>query len=165
VNLRSIDLNLLVALEALLSEVIDGLRLAHGDRPEVRLAVEGHGGYVHVTPDRLVQVFENVLANARSFASPDAVVDVSLMFSDGRCRIEVADRGPGIPDGHLDRVFDRFFTYRPDDLSDRGQHAGLGLSIARTIVQGYGGTIAARNRPGGGAVFEIRLPLGAGGRA
>jgi two-component system sensor histidine kinase ChvG len=154
-----------VNVEALLSQVIDGLRLAHGDRPEVRLAVEGHGGYVRVTPDRLVQVFENVLANARSFAPPDTVVDVSLMFSDGRCRIEVADRGPGIPDGHLDRVFGRFFTYRPDDLSDRGQHAGLGLSIARTIVQGYGGTIAARNRPGGGSVFEIRLPLGADGRA
>jgi two-component system, OmpR family, sensor histidine kinase ChvG len=153
-----------VNVEALLSEVIDGLRLAHGDRPEVRLAVEGHGGFVRASPDRLVQAFENVLANARSFAPPITVVDVSLMSSDGGCRIEVSDQGPGIPDGHLDRVFDRFFTYRPDDVTDRGQHAGLGLSIARTIVQGYGGTIAARNRAGGGSVFEIRLPLTQAGR-
>ncbi len=148
-----------VDVQALLSEVIDGLRLAHGDRPEVRLGVEGHRGYVRASPDRLVQAFENVLANARSFAPPNTEVDVSLISSDGRCRIDVSDRGPGIPDGHLDRVFDRFFTYRPDDVRGRGQHAGLGLSIARTIVQGYGGTIAARNRDGGGSVFEIRLPL------
>lgn len=148
-----------VNVEALLSEVIDGLRLAHGDRPEVRLAVEGHGGSVRASPDRLVQAFENILANARSFAPPDTVVDVSVISSDGRCRIDISDRGPGIPAGHLDRVFDRFFTYRPDDVTDRGQHAGLGLSIARTIVQGYGGTIAGRNRAGGGSVFEIRLPL------
>lgn len=148
-----------VNVEALLSDVIGGLRLAHGDHPEVRLAVDGHGGSVRASPDRLVQAFENVLANARSFAPPNTVVDVSLVSGDGRCRIEISDRGPGIPDGHLDRVFDRFFTYRPDDAPDRGQHAGLGLSIARTIVQGYGGTIAARNRDGGGSVFEIRLPL------
>ena len=153
-----------VNVEALLSDVIDGLRLAHGERPEVRLSVEGHGGYVRASPDRLVQAFENVLANARSFAPPDTVVDVSLLSGDGRCRIDVSDRGPGIPAGHLDRVFDRFFTYRPDDVRDRGQHAGLGLSIARTIVQGYGGTIAARNRAGGGSVFEIRLPLARAGR-
>jgi hypothetical protein len=48
------------------------------------------------------------------------------MYSDGRCRIEVSDRGPGIPDGHLDRVFDRFFTYRPDNVADRGQPRVLG---------------------------------------
>jgi two-component system, OmpR family, sensor histidine kinase ChvG len=148
-----------VNVEALLSQVIDGLRLAHGDRPEVRLAVDGHAGSVRASPDRLAQAFENVLANARSFAPPDTVVDVSLVSSDGRCRIEISDRGPGIPDGHLDRVFDRFFTYRPYDVTDRGQHAGLGLSIARTIVQGYGGAISARNRAGGGSVFELRLPL------
>ena len=154
-----------VDVEALLSEVIDGLRLAYGDRPEVRLAVEGHGGYVRASPDRLVQAFENVLANARSFSPAETIVDVRLTCSDGHCRIEISDRGPGIPDGHLDRVFDRFFTYRPDAVTDRGQHAGLGLSIARTIVQGYGGTIAARNRPDGGSVFEIRLRLSADGRA
>ena len=148
-----------VNVEALLSDVIGGLRLAHGDHPEVRLAVDGHGGSVRASPDRLVQAFENVLANARSFAPPNTVVDVSLVSGEGRCRIEISDRGPGIPDAHLDRVFDRFFSYRPDDVPDRGQHAGLGLSIARTIVQGYGGTIAARNRDGGGSVFELRLPL------
>jgi signal transduction histidine kinase len=53
-------------------------------------------------------------------------------------------------------VFERFFTYRP--VSGRGDHVGLGLAIARRIVEGYGGSIVARNRDGGGASFEVRLP-------
>lgn len=53
-------------------------------------------------------------------------------------------------------MFDRFFSYRPGE--ERREHLGLGLAIARQIVQSYGGTIEARNRDGGGAVFEISLP-------
>jgi two-component system sensor histidine kinase ChvG len=72
--------------------------------------------------------------------------------------VAVSDRGPGIPPGHLDRVFDRFFSYRPASGNDR-RHTGLGLAIARTIVHGYGGTISAENRNEGGSRFVIRLPL------
>jgi signal transduction histidine kinase len=69
----------------------------------------------------------------------------------------VDDRGPGIPEAHLDRIFDRFFSWRPDGPGRNG-HTGLGLAIVKAIVDGYGGSIAARNRPGGGARFEVRLP-------
>jgi signal transduction histidine kinase len=104
-------------------------------------------------------VFENVLANALSFAPPASTVDVSLeRTADGWCRITIADRGPGLPPGHLERVFDRFFSYRPDASGDR-THTGLGLSIAQTIVHGCGGTITAANRSGGGSCFVIRLPV------
>jgi two-component system sensor histidine kinase ChvG len=72
--------------------------------------------------------------------------------------VAIADRGPGIPSAHLDRVFERFFTYRPVESTGGSGHAGLGLAIARTIVQGYGGTITASNRADGGACFDIRLP-------
>ena len=78
--------------------------------------------------------------------------------------LTVSDRGPGIPREHLDRVFDRFFSYRPADV-DRGEaggkngHTGLGLAITRAVVEGCGGTIAAANRPEGGARFTVRLPL------
>jgi two-component system sensor histidine kinase ChvG len=87
--------------------------------------------------------------------------------------LRVADRGPGIPPEHLQRIFDRFFSYRPaagraqpqavsagtDKPRDpRLEHPGLGLAIVKAIVEGYNGTVCASNREGSGAVFEVRLP-------
>jgi len=142
---------------ALLSDIVQGLRLAHGERPDVRLVV-GQSCSVLGSRDRLSQALENVIVNAKSFAPADSVVDVSLEGADGECRIEIADRGPGIPDAHRERIFDRFFSYRPGDGDEaRSEHAGLGLSIARTIIQSYGGSIIAANRDGGGATFVVRL--------
>jgi two-component system sensor histidine kinase ChvG len=82
---------------------------------------------------------------------------VTLSSDAGSCVVRVADSGPGIPPGHLERVFDRFFSYRPDDKAPR-EHMGLGLAIAKAIVEGYAGSIAARNRDGAGTIIEIRLP-------
>src|SRR5262249_12183342 len=143
----------------LLGDVVGGVRRAHGGRAAVDLRVRLRPAPVRATAGRLVQVFENVLANAISFAPPGSVVDAALdAEAGGFCRVAICDRGPGIPDAHLDRVFDRFFSYRPATPGDRA-HTGLGLAIARTIVHGCGGTIAAANRPGGGACVTIRLPL------
>ena len=74
--------------------------------------------------------------------------------------IRVLDRGPGIPEEHREKIFHRFFSYRDQAHPSRAQegHTGLGLAIVKAIVEGYGGTITAENRPSGGAVFEIRLP-------
>jgi two-component system, OmpR family, sensor histidine kinase ChvG len=142
----------------LVSEVIEGLKLAHGNEPEVRLVVEAQSR-VHASRDRLAQAFENVLSNARSFAAAETIVDVRVSRDQSHCHIEVADRGLGIPPEHIDRVFERFFSYRPDVDAESGRHTGLGLSIARTIVESYGGTIAGENRSDGpGARFEIELP-------
>jgi two-component system sensor histidine kinase ChvG len=71
--------------------------------------------------------------------------------------VTVRDRGPGIPEEHLGKLFDRFFTYRPDEQRNH-RHTGLGLSIVKAIVEGYGGSVHAGNNPEGGAVFEVRLP-------
>ena len=143
---------------ALVSDVIDGLRLAYGSSPEINLRVEGKRCIVRASTIRVVQALENVLVNARSVAPPDSRVDVVVRTTGSQCLIEVADRGPGIPPAHVERVFERFFSYRPAAAAGAAEHAGLGLAIARSIVQGYRGTIAARNRDGGGAAFEIRLP-------
>ena len=111
---------------------------------------------VRGTRERLAQAFENLLANALSFAPPGSRVDVAVEASAGGFRVEVSDRGPGIPEGHLSRVFERFFSYRPAEKPR--DHLGLGLPIAKQIVESYGGVLTAHNREGGGAVFRIELP-------
>jgi two-component system, OmpR family, sensor histidine kinase ChvG len=142
----------------LVSEVIEGLKLAHGNAPEVRLVVDAQSR-VHASKDRLAQALENVLSNARSFTAPDTIVDVRVTRDHSHCVIDVSDRGPGIPQEHVDRIFERFFTYRPESDAESARHTGLGLSIARTVVESYGGTIEGRNRPDRtGAQFEIKLP-------
>ncbi len=102
---------------------------------------------------RLAQVFDNLIANARSFSAPGGVVRVTLrpetgVDISGRRRdgyeVLVDDDGPGIPQGAFERVFERFYTDRPEQ--GFGQNSGLGLSISRQIVEAHGGRIRALNR-------------------
>jgi signal transduction histidine kinase len=89
-----------------------------------------------------------------------AAAEVSLRSEGAEAVVRVEDRGPGIPDAHLERIFSRFFSYRPKAEAER--HTGLGLSIVKAIVENEGGTVRASNRPSGGACFEVRLPLAPG---
>jgi two-component system sensor histidine kinase ChvG len=115
---------------------------------------------VAMPPDRLAQVLDNLLDNAASFSPPGAAVELAAERRDGQALLSVADSGPGIPESHLDRVFDRFFTFRPAaGPAARDGHAGLGLAIARARAGAHGGTRSAGNRAGGGARVELRLPL------
>lgn len=125
----------------------------------VRVEVTAPPGlpYVSASPERIVQVLENLVDNAVSFAPDGDTVDVTLKCDGRWIECAVRDRGPGMPPAHLERVFDRFFTYRPDDR--QREHTGLGLAIAKQIVESYGGTLVACNRPGGGAEFTFRLPV------
>lgn len=149
-----------VDVPALVSTFVEGFRLSSRSPSAIDLEEAQPGaGLVRASPERLVHVFENVLVNACGFALPGTAVSVRVTADEGFCVVEVADRGPGIPPEHMDRIFDRFFTYRPHESAGRREHAGLGLAIARAIVEGYGGTITAANRPGGGALVTIRLPL------
>ncbi len=119
----------------------------------VTIASPSHPVFVVASEDRLIQAFGNVIDNAISF-SPGLVL-VSIAEEGGEAVVRIDDEGPGIPPEHLERVFERFFTFRPD----RGSHDGLGLSIAHAIIEAYGGTIRASNLAPRGARFEIRLPL------
>lgn len=142
---------------ALLQEIVRGFEL-HGQRVVLVRDTNAPLPFVRGTADRLAQVFENLLQNASSFAPPESSIEIDVKTVDRSCVVTVADRGPGIPPAHLARVFERFFSYRPDDGARR-EHTGLGLAIAKAIIEGYGGTIGARNRNQGGAVFEVRLPF------
>jgi two-component system sensor histidine kinase ChvG len=151
-----------VALDGLLREIVEG-RCLRADNPlEIKLEAPSEPVLVQASPERLTQVFENLLDNAASFSPVGGTVEVRLTREDGTGLVFVDDRGPGIPETHLDRIFDRFFRYRPDEPGSRTEsrngHTGLGLAIVKAIVDGYGGSITARNRPEGGARFEVRLP-------
>lgn len=137
--------------------------LAEHTRAGIELRSPAQPVFVNASPERLAQVFENLLDNARSFSPPGGTVAVSLDAWDGIAKVQIEDQGPGIPETHMEKIFDRFFTYRPGEPHARDGHTGLGLAIAKAIVEGYGGTITAENRPEGGARFEVRLPRAAAG--
>jgi len=100
---------------------------------------------------RMEQVLENLLVNAREASPEGAPVELSWSVEDGALVYQVRDHGPGLDEAELQRIFEPFYTRRV-----RG--TGLGLSLARRIVEGHGGSIEANNHPGGGAIFRVTLP-------
>jgi two-component system sensor histidine kinase ChvG len=150
-----------VALDRLLAGVVEAFRLRRGVRgPTFELDLPDAEVAVTASADRLTRVFDNLLANAVSFSPPGGTVTVSLRVAGNRAVATVADRGPGIPEEHLERIFDRFFSYRPDGSGDG--HSGLGLSIVKAVVEAYHGAVRAANRSAGGAEISVELPLAGG---
>ncbi|VTZ49787.1 Sensor protein ChvG [Methylocella tundrae] len=136
-------------------------RLYHDGNHRLEFSVLGHDS-------RLGQVFNNLIDNARSFSNPGGWVRVHMRpakdcTDDGYWRdgfeITVDDDGPGIPADAFDRIFDRFYTDRPNQ--GFGQNSGLGLSISRQIIEAHGGRISARNRLGAMTEDEEAPVLGA----
>jgi signal transduction histidine kinase len=106
---------------------------------------------------RLRQVLDSLVSNALKFTPAGGTVSVSTSSSDGEARIEVADTGIGIPQDELGQLFSRF--YRASTATRRAiPGAGLGLVIARAIVEGHGGTIALASREGQGTRVTVSLP-------
>jgi two-component system, OmpR family, sensor histidine kinase KdpD len=101
------------------------------------------------------QVLWNLLENSAKYTAPGSPLDLVAFENDGAVTVEVRDRGPGVPPGEEERIFEKF--YRGQSTGARG--AGLGLPICRAIVQAHRGTIQALARTGGGAIFRIRLPI------
>ena len=146
-----------VPLNGLLARVAERFRMRENGRVNVLFEPPQEIVTVRASPDRLTQVFENVLENAASLTADGGSARVTLQRSaDGAALVAVSDEGPGIPEAHRERIFERFFSYRPGDSDKR--HAGLGLAIVKAIVEGYGGSVTAANNADRGATFTIRLP-------
>jgi signal transduction histidine kinase len=119
--------------------------------------VEPIAGTLQADPDRLTQVLRNLVRNAVAHTEPSGRVAVLARAQGGRLAIMVSDDGPGIPPDQLERVFERF--HRVDAGRAReGGGAGLGLAIARAIVEAHGGRIWAESPAGGGAAITLELP-------
>ena len=112
--------------------------------------------------DEIHQVIYNLTDNAVKYTPPGSTVQVSLLHQGDQVVLRVEDNGPGIPEGDLPRIFERF--YRVDKARSRAAGGtGLGLAIVSDTVSKRGGTVEAANRPGGGAVFTVRWPWREGG--
>jgi len=140
--------------------VVSAARRRSNGNP-VTFVVDGEGATAWLPPGRLEQVVENLVDNAAGFSPPGGVVRVSVGKEGGYAVLRVFDDGPGILREHRERIFDRFFSFRPHEK--KGAHAGLGLSIVKAIAESHGGSVAVSERSGTGACFEVRLPASDGG--
>ncbi len=106
---------------------------------------------------RFQQVVDNLVDNAVMHSATGSVVEVTVGGGPGGVVVEVCDRGPGFPEELLPRAFERFVTASSAGHGGR-RGVGLGLAVVRTLVDGHGGTVVARDRPGGGASVAVTLP-------
>jgi signal transduction histidine kinase len=108
--------------------------------------------------DALAQVLVNLLSNAEKYSGQGREVTVELAVNGATAGVRVLDRGPGVPRGCEERIFEQFFRAH-DSLGSGIQGSGLGLTLARQIARAHGGDVCHEAREGGGSCFNLRLPL------
>jgi two-component system, OmpR family, sensor histidine kinase ResE len=136
------------------------------DQRGVRFHVSRHDGLpetVHWDADRINEVLGNLLSNAFKFTSEEGEVELTVLPTDHSVQMEVRDTGAGIAPNQVPRIFDKFYQADNQRASTKGG-SGLGLSIAREIVEAHNGTISVESTPGVGTTFTIVLPHEAVGR-
>jgi nitrogen fixation/metabolism regulation signal transduction histidine kinase len=139
-------------LVAALGELVDAYRGAAAAGVEVALRAEPSELHARFDARLLGRAVRNLLENAVRASTGGGRVEVRVDAEDGLAAISVVDTGPGVPPELLGRIFDPYF-------STHATGTGLGLPIARRVAEEHGGSIAARNRPGGGLEVTIRIPL------
>ena len=122
---------------------------------DIRLDVPEEIPLALVDHTLIEQAVAKLLANAGSHTAPNLPIEIDAEYTNENLLISVSDRGPGIPPEATERLFEKF--YRGDDRKTGG--LGLGLSIARGLIEAHGGRLTVENRDGGGARFVIRLPV------
>ncbi len=145
-------------LSRLLGDVLDSVRSRWPDR-----AISPAMGKAGRVPDALVdaalvaKVLMHLLENAAKYSTPGTPIDVSIARRGSWLEVSVTDRGPGIPEREQARIFDKF--YRNPAHRSRVQGSGMGLPIARAIVEAHGGTLTVESTPGEGSTFRFTLPV------
>jgi PAS domain S-box-containing protein len=136
------------------------LNKSFADRFRVGLEVRGTVPDVrlHVDRKRLMQVMTNLLSNAAKFSPEGSAVEVCTTCADGMVRVEISDRGPGIPEDFRSRIFTRFAQADSTTTRHKGG-TGLGLAICKRLIELMNGRIGFDDRPGGGTTFHFELPV------
>lgn len=151
-----------IDLDTVLTDVFREAKVLAKDRPiQIKLT---HLDPIRIqgNPDRLKQLLLNLISNAIKFTPDGGQVTLSLRQESSFARLQVSDTGIGIQPDDLERIFDRFFQVdasRARPPTREGTGAGLGLSIAKWIVDAHGGKIEAESTPGKGTTFIVRLPI------
>jgi two-component system sensor histidine kinase KdpD len=125
---------------------------------EVKLHIPDSLPPVRVDLDRIAEVLVQLLENAAKYSSSETPITITAESSQGIVTISVADQGPGIDDLEQSLIFEKF--YRGRDQRYRVQGTGMGLAIAKAIVEAHGGTISVTSQLGSGSVFHFTLPMG-----
>jgi two-component system, OmpR family, phosphate regulon sensor histidine kinase PhoR len=134
-----------------LSERIDRQRL------HVDVAIDPGAATIDADATKMHDALRNLMENAVNYSPEGGRIELSARVAGERVLLTVADRGPGVPEADLERVFERFYRVDKSRTRDPGG-TGLGLSIVRHLVELHGGRVRAENRKEGGAVFTISLP-------
>jgi len=143
-------------LRELLGSAVAGYRDAF---PEKRFALDTppDACFMRGAPDLIVQLLDKLVENAVDFCPDSGLITVRLVRAGSNYELAVSNDGPPIPSALLDRLFESLFEHRQG--RDTAPHFGLGLYIVRLIGEFHGGAVRAANRPEGGAVFTVVLPL------
>jgi signal transduction histidine kinase len=140
----------------LLEEVVELLRPVAAER-SILIQIPGSGlqsRQVMADRQRVVQVLSNLLANAIKFSPSGGRIAVDLEQGERDCCIAISDQGPGVPESDQPHIFDKYWRTE----GERGGE-GLGLAIAKSLIEAHGGRIGVDSRPGGGSRFWFTLPL------
>jgi two-component system sensor histidine kinase KdpD len=144
------------SLEEIIGAALERLGSRLEGRP-VQVTIPDQLGLVPLDDVLIEQVLFNLVENAVKYTPPGTPIEIGAEVVGTDARVEIADHGPGLKPGEEQRVFEKFYRARE---GDHPGGIGLGLTIARGIVEAHGGAMTAANRPGGGASFRFTLPLG-----
>jgi len=126
----------------------------------IKIQINLNGSKVNVlgVESKLEQILANLLDNAISFSPPNSQILVQCGVKKNKAQLIIEDQGPGFNENNIDKVFNRFYSNRPENF---GEHSGLGLNIVKNIIEQHGGSIAASNLSGNnkGARIEVLLPI------
>jgi two-component system, OmpR family, sensor histidine kinase KdpD len=140
----------------LISEALDVCKGVLGTRP-VRIEMKNQDLLVRADLARAKEVLVHLIENANLYSAPDHPITIGAEETEDFVSFSVADQGPGIADAELGLIFDKF--YRGSDQRYRVQGTGMGLPIAKAIVEAHGGTISVISQLGQGSVFSFSLPI------